>query len=161
MPELSAHSAPDDIGAISDATLRLFAGYYMKRAFNVVQADLSQTLRPFGLRMLTYSALTVIADNPGLRQAQLAGALAMERPNMVAIIEELHGRGLIRRDRDPTDRRAYALMPSPEGRQLCERANRAVKRHEARMFGFLDENERAALLRALRRVETGTKGEHA
>ncbi|MFV0513489.1 MAG: MarR family winged helix-turn-helix transcriptional regulator [Jhaorihella sp.] len=161
MAEYPATTGPDHIGAISDATLRLFAGYYMKRAFNVVWADLSQTLRPFGLRMLTYSALTLIVDNPGLRQAQLASALAMERPNMAVIIDELDRRDLIRRDRDPTDRRAYALMPTPEGRQLCERATRAVKGHEARLFGFLKDDERAALLRALHRVETGTKGEGA
>ena len=42
---------------VSDETLRSFFGYRMKRAFNVVQADLAETLKPFELRMLTYTAL--------------------------------------------------------------------------------------------------------
>ena len=31
---------------VSDDTLRGFIGYHMKRAFNVLQADLTQTLKP-------------------------------------------------------------------------------------------------------------------
>lgn len=149
---------PAEVPQVSDATLRLFAGYHMKRAFNVVQADLSQTLKPFGLRMVTYSALTLIVDNPGLRQAQLADALAIERPNLVVIIDELEARDLILRERDPTDRRAYALMPTVAGRRLCTRAAAAVKKHEDRLFGFLNGPERAALLEALRTVETSARG---
>ncbi|WP_241525549.1 hypothetical protein [Pseudophaeobacter leonis] len=42
--------------SVSDATLRQFIGYHMKRAFNVVQSDLAHTLKPFDLRMLTYTA---------------------------------------------------------------------------------------------------------
>lgn len=152
---------PAEVPQVSDATLRLFAGYHMKRAFNVVQADLSQTLKPFCLRMVTYSALTLIVDNPGLRQAQLADALAIERPNLVVIIDELEARDLILRERDPTDRRAYALMPTVAGHRLCARAVAAVQKHENRLFGFLSGPERVALLQALRRIETSAKGGRA
>ena len=51
---------------INDDTLRTFVGYHLKRSFNVIQSDLIETLRPFDLRMLTYSALVLIVDNPGL-----------------------------------------------------------------------------------------------
>ena len=58
-------AASTDVTHVSDATLRKFVGYHMKRAFNVVQADLTETLKPFELRMLTYTALVetgVVAD---------------------------------------------------------------------------------------------------
>lgn len=93
-----------DKPTVSDTTLRSFVGYRMKRAFNVVQDDLTATLRPFDLRMLTYTALVLIVDNPGLRQSQLADAMDIERPNLVVIIDELERRELIVRDRVPTDR---------------------------------------------------------
>ena len=51
---------------VKDETLRNLVGYQMKRAFNVIQADLVKTLKPFDLRMLTYTALVLIVDNPGL-----------------------------------------------------------------------------------------------
>jgi DNA-binding MarR family transcriptional regulator len=137
---------------ISDETLRRFLGYHMKRAFNVVQADLTATLKPFDLRMLTYTALVLICDNPGLSQAQLASAMDIERPNLVVIIDELERRELINRNRVPTDRRAYALIPTLAGRRLCDQAVSAVEAHEAKLFAGLDKDMRAAMVAILSKV---------
>jgi len=137
---------------ISDETLRRFIGYNMKRAFNVVQADLADTLKRFDLRMVTYSALVLIVDNPGLSQSQLAAAMDIERPNLVVIVDELEQRGLITRERVPTDRRLYALKATITGRRLCEKALAANAANEARLFAGLEENQRAVLHEALRSV---------
>ena len=137
---------------ISDDTLRRFLGYHMKRAFNVVQADLTATLKPFDLRMLTYTALVLICDNPGLSQAQLAAAMDIERPNLVVIIDELERRELINRTRLPSDRRTYALIPTLAGRRLCDKAVAAVEAHEARLFAGLDEESRATVVALLSKV---------
>ncbi|SMX27340.1 Transcriptional regulator SlyA [Pelagimonas phthalicica] len=137
---------------VSDETLRRFLGYHMKRAFNVVQADLTATLKPFDLRMLTYTALVLICDNPGLSQTQLAAAMDIERPNLVVIIDELERRELINRTRVPTDRRAYALIPTLAGKRLCEQAVAAVQAHEAKLFVGLDDDMRAAMIETLSKV---------
>ncbi|WP_204115250.1 MarR family winged helix-turn-helix transcriptional regulator [Shimia biformata] len=146
-----------DILMVSDATLRGFVGYHMKRAFNVVQADLVRTLQPFELRMLTYSALVLIVDNPGLRQSQLADAMDIERPNLVVILDELEGRELVSRDRVPTDRRAYALTATPAGQLLCKRAVAAVEAHERALLSGLDDATRATLVAALSKIEKSGK----
>lgn len=151
--------APPIVDRVSDATLRGFVGYHMKRAFNVVQADLAATLKPFELRMITYSALVLIVDNPGLRQSQLADAMDIERPNLVVIIDELERRDLILREKVPTDRRAYALMPTLAGRQLCRRAVDAVKTHEARLLQGVGMTELEKVLDVLRRIEAKGSGE--
>ena len=131
----SGEPMPDDAAKghrrrdrISDATLRGLVGYNMKRAFMVIGADLARTLEPFELRMLTFTALTLVADNPGLSQSQLAEAMQVERPNLVVIVDELETRGLITRDRVPTDRRTYALRITAEGARLLANATRAVAR---------------------------------
>lgn len=143
---------------ISDATLRQFTGYSMKRAFIVVQADVNAVLEPFGLRMVTYSALAIVGDNPGLSQSQLALALAIERPNLVVIVDELEGRELISRDRVPTDRRTYALRLTADGARLLAQATEAVRGHEARMTARLSPQEEAALVSALKKIESsGTR----
>ncbi|WP_209595752.1 MarR family transcriptional regulator [Ruegeria sp. HKCCSP351] len=147
-------SAPN---MISDATLRGFVGYRMKRAFNVVQEDLTTTLRPFDLRMLTYTALVLIVDNPGLRQSQLADAMDIERPNLVVIIDELERRELIVRDRVPTDRRAYALRTTLAGRQLYEKAVAAVTAHEGKLLAGLDDATITTVFDALRTIEKARK----
>lgn len=119
--------------SVSDSTLRSLYGYQIKRAFNVIQSDLNRTLKPFELRMITYTALVLIVDNPGLRQSQLAEAMDVERPNLVVIIDELERRELIVRDRLVSDRRAYALKATLVGRQLYEKAVAAVQAHEDRL----------------------------
>ncbi len=138
---------------LSDATLRSFVGYAMKRAFIVVQADVTATLEPFGLRMVTYSALATVGDNPGLSQSQLAQALAIERPNLVVIVDELERRDLLSRDRVPTDRRTYALRLTAEGARLLAQATQAVREHDDRMLAGLDPGEIEALDTALRKIE--------
>ena len=154
---------PDDTSKaprphVSDATLRGLVGYNMKRAFLVVGADLARTLEPLKLRMLTFTALTLIADNSGLSQSQLAEAMQVERPNLVVIVDELETRGLITRDRVPTDRRTYALRITAEGARLLAKATRAVAEHESRIMGGLTDTEEAALIATLHRIETSKNG---
>ena len=142
--------SPDEV---SDATLRSFSGYNMKRAFNTVQTDVNRALAPFGLRMVTFSALVIIVDNPGLRQSQLADALSIERPNLVLIVDDLEKMGLISRNPAPKDRRAYALAPTDEGGRLCTAALLAVREHDLRMMRRLNPSEREALVPMLQRIE--------
>lgn len=147
--------------AEGDDTLRGLVGYNMKRAFNAIQADLNAVLEPFGLRIVTFSALVVITDNPGLSQSQLAEILAVERPNLVLIIDDLDRAKFITRTRAAGDRRAYELRATLAGRRLCEKARQAVAAHDARMTGGLTSQDRAALIAALRRIEAnGAKGEN-
>ena len=143
---------------VSDATLRGLVGYNMKRAFMVIGADLARTLEPFELRMLTFSALTLVADNPGLSQSQLAEAIQMERPNLVVIVDELEARGLITRDRVPTDRRTYALRITAAGARLLARATGAVRDHERQLMGGLSAADAAALIAKLNLIETSGPG---
>lgn len=152
---MSALAPLTDIHRVDDSILRSFFGYRMKRCFNVIQADLAQALKPFELRMLTYTALTLVVSNPGLRQSQLAEAMDVERPNLVTVIEELVRRDLITKERVPTDRRAYSLVATAAGQQVCEDATAAVKAHEETLLSELDAEMRAAAIEAMQRIEKG------
>jgi DNA-binding MarR family transcriptional regulator len=103
--------------------------------------------------MLTYTALVLIVDNPGLRQSQLADAMDIERPNLVVILDELERRELITRDRVPADRRAYALQVTLSGRQLYDSAVAAVTAHEEQLLQGLDDEARETLVVALKIIE--------
>jgi len=156
--------AKDDTGGqappvnITDETLRGLVGYDLKRAFLIIQADLTRTLEPYGLRMLTFTALTLIADNPGLNQSQLAGAMAIERPNLVTIVDELERRHLVTRDKVPTDRRVYALNLTEAGARLLAETLEAVHQHERLLLAGLGDDERAQLLAILAKIETSKPG---
>lgn len=140
-----------------DQGLRQFCGYNIKRAFNVIQADVNQTLARFGLRLVTWSALSVIKENPSLRQSQLADILSIERPNLVVLLDELERADLINRERDSTDRRAYCLSLTEDGDALYQEALLAIQAHEDRMTEGLTVEERTALIAMLRKIEANGK----
>lgn len=144
-----------------DKSLRDFAGYNMKRAFNVIQADVNVTLAAFGLRMVTWSALSVIRDNTGLRQSQLADILSIERPNLVVLVDELERADLINRDRDAGDRRAYCLSLTEAGETLYADALAAMQAHDNRMTEGLTVEERQSLISMLRKIEANGRGGNA
>lgn len=145
------------VSHVSDETLRQFVGYNIKRTFNVLHSDLVLTLQPYQLRMVTYTALVLIMDNPGLRQSQLADALAVERPNLVVIIDELERRELITRTPVMSDRRANALQVTLAGRRLCDKATIALQQHEQGFLESVDPQAAQTMLQALKLIETAVK----
>ncbi|WP_223426750.1 MarR family winged helix-turn-helix transcriptional regulator [Tateyamaria pelophila] len=138
---------------VSDTALRGFVGYNMKRAFNAVQADLTRTLAPHGLRMITYSVLALVVENPRLRPSALAKALTVERANLVVYVDQLEQAGWVTRTPSSTDRRAYALQATLEGQQVYARAMAAVRDHDQRMLGALDPSDVAVVNKALATIE--------
>ncbi|PTW52945.1 DNA-binding MarR family transcriptional regulator [Breoghania corrubedonensis] len=142
----------DSAGEVDPGVLASFIGYAMKRAYMTIHTDFLASLEHLGLRPGTFSALTIIVDNPDISQSQLARALAIERSGVVLIVDHLEGRELIGRHRVPGDRRAYALRATLAGRRLRDAAVEAIRRHEARVLASLSEEEQAALRGLLARV---------
>lgn len=142
-------------GPVDDAVLRQFAGYHIKRAHNVIRSDLRKRLEPLGLRISTYSCLVLIAENPDVRQSELAQALDIERPNMVTILDEMEQFGWIRRARLATDRRAYALTVTALGKRLCAKAVSLDQQHENCLLAGLTDKDKKDLIRMLNIIEDG------
>ncbi|WP_158540094.1 MarR family winged helix-turn-helix transcriptional regulator [Rhodosalinus halophilus] len=141
-----------------DAGLRAFTGYHLRRAMAVVQAEVNETLAPLGLRMVPFSVLVVIADNPGLRSSQLAEALGMERSNLTPVVEGLVRDGLIARAAADDDRRAHALAATPRGAALAARARAAVAEQDMRLTEQMSPEARAQLVALLDAIETRRAG---
>ena len=106
-----------------------------------------------GLRRTTFSCLSLIIDNPGLKQSQMAEALAIERPNLVLIVEDLTSAGLVSKEVSPTDRRAYALNATAKGKVLFERALADVQALDARMTEGMSEGRIGEAQAALAVIE--------
>lgn len=128
-------------------------GFLLRFAHAAVWSDLIETLQPFGLRPAHYSALLIVRVAPGCRQQAIGDALGIQRPNLVAMIDGLVKRGVIRRDPHPDDRRSHALHLTSAGESLLVEAERAHGAHEARLMALLPNEEgRAVLGSALRRL---------
>lgn len=136
-----------------DAGLRALTGYRLRRTTGIVMAEFTQVFAEFGLRRTTYSVLSLVVENPGIRQSQLAEALAIDRPNLVQIVDELEGAGLISRKRAKDDGRAKALMPTEAGQARYDAAQEKALAEDAKLTAGLTRDEEGALLKALTLIE--------
>ena len=127
-------------------------GYALRRAQLAVFKDFIETCAVEDVRPAQFSALTIIARNPGLKQSDVAQALGVKRTNFVAFIGELERRGLVRRAPGRHDGRTYALHLTPEGTSLLDAVERRVAIHEARMTQRVGAQDRDRLLTLLGRL---------
>jgi DNA-binding MarR family transcriptional regulator len=105
-----------------------------------------------GISMWGYAVLSRLSDQPLRGQAVLAEAIGADKTRLIDILDDLQDRGLIRREPDPADRRARLLALTAKGRRLRDQVRRAIRREEERLLAALPVTERAAFLRALRRL---------
>lgn len=120
-------------------------GYVMRRAQLAIFEDFIATCAADDIRPGQYSALTIIDCNPGLSQAQVAAVLGIKTPNFVAMVDELEGRGLVRRAALPADRRRHALVLTPAGRKLVSALHARAEAHEARIIARIGSDAHARM----------------
>ncbi len=113
------------------------------------------TLDRLGLRSRHLVALTVLREHAPATQQSLASALAIDRTNLVGLLNELEADGYLVRRRSPEDRRRHIVELTPAGERALARAERALDRAEAELFHGLDEQERATLRELLLRATAG------
>jgi DNA-binding MarR family transcriptional regulator len=115
-------------------------------------AAFAERIRPLELTPPQAGVLRRLGQFPGQSQRGLADALGMHPPRLVALIDELEDRGLVARDRDPDDRRNYAISLTDEGRRALAELAGVAREHELAITAALDDDDRAQLLALLRRL---------
>jgi DNA-binding MarR family transcriptional regulator len=127
-------------------------GFVMRQASLAVWNDLVTTLAAVELKPQSYAALLIVDTSPGCKQQDIADALGIARPNLVALIDALVERGLVDRGVNADDRRSYALTLTDAGRALLSKGRAAHGLHEARLAEALSAKEAAALLASARKL---------
>ncbi|MDB5716540.1 MAG: Transcriptional regulator, MarR family [Sphingomonadales bacterium] len=112
----------------------------------------AQRLQPTDLTPPQAGVLRQLAQAPGISQRALADALGLHAPRLVALIDDLHDRGLVARERDQTDRRNYALSLTADGRRALGEVATVARAHERAITAALDDDERAQLVALLQRL---------
>jgi len=124
-------------------------GYTVKRLQMSLRSAGDGVLRPLGLTMPQYAALSAVARHPGLNNSDLARLCFVTRQTMNELLAGLHRAELVTRADHPRDRRVRQIELSATGRDVLERADRLVGAVEQRMTAGLDATERRELLELL------------
>ncbi|SEN24345.1 DNA-binding transcriptional regulator, MarR family [Pseudomonas sp. ok272] len=147
-----APPANAEVQAPLDSALDDLIGYAMRRAQLKVFQNLIGCLSAHDLRPAQFSALAIIDQNPGLMQADLARALAIEPPQVVPLLNKLESRALAVRVRCKPDKRSYGIFLSKTGETLLKELKQIAAQSDADATAALDSQEREELLRLLKKV---------
>ncbi|MEV6445046.1 MarR family winged helix-turn-helix transcriptional regulator [Amycolatopsis sp. NPDC051716] len=113
-------------------------------------------LAPLGLRPRHLIALTVLRDQGGSAQQDLAKILEMDSTNVVSLLNELETENLIERRRSPADRRRHLVELTDVGAKLLARAEFALAAVEDEVFSALDGEQRETLYTLLQQATSKT-----
>lgn len=139
-------------GELDLAGLTGMVGYALRRAQMAVFEDFIARYAALDLKPAQFSVLFIVDRNPGRKQSEIAAALGIQRPNFVAMLDELERRGLAERVRSTTDRRSHAIVLTDAGRDLLARALEVQDAQERRLGEILGPGGRDALVSLLHRL---------
>jgi DNA-binding MarR family transcriptional regulator len=128
------------------------AGGLLFLASQAAQQLANERLSPLGITAREFGVLTLLARAGELSQQAIGEELLIDRTTMVAMIDALERAGLVLRERNPNDRRAYAVKLTPKGRVKRRRAGETLDRTRDEFFAPLSKREREQLLALLKRL---------
>ncbi|MFB6847405.1 MarR family winged helix-turn-helix transcriptional regulator [Streptomyces sp. NPDC056373] len=123
--------------------------YMVKQVELVVRSHLDELVRPSGITALQYTALTVLERHDGLSAAQLARDSFVTAQSIADLVRSLEGRGLVRRERNPRNRRELLILLTDSGRELLVRHAEPVRELEERMVRDLTAHQTEQFRKAL------------
>ncbi|RZT31269.1 MarR family winged helix-turn-helix transcriptional regulator [Cupriavidus agavae] len=85
----------------------------------------------------------------GVRQVTLADYVGVEGATLVRLVDQLSAAELVRREVDPSDRRANVLSLTEAGERMAEQIEVELKQLRAEVFADIPEEDLAATLRVL------------
>lgn len=135
---------------LSDGALADDLSFLIARANALSLAAGNAALADLGLRVRSYSVLSVAAEGTRPTQREIADFLRLDPSQVVAIIDELQSRGLVERAADPRDRRSNVIDCTDAGQELFRRARVAVLGAERALHSDLSSADRATLARLLK-----------
>ncbi len=115
-------------------------GFMLWQVTNSWQRTIRAALAPFDLTHVQFVLLAVLTSmgrNTPVTQRDLAARAATDPMMTSQVLRTLEDKGLIERSPHPTDGRALALTPTPDGASLVNRANAAVENADRAYFHSL------------------------
>ncbi|MGH8138090.1 MAG: MarR family winged helix-turn-helix transcriptional regulator [Steroidobacteraceae bacterium] len=129
-----------------------YLGYALRRAQMSAVAQFLEAFKDVDLRPTQFAVLTIINENPGIRQTEVCAALGIQKANFVPLLNELQRRGFAMRHAGVADKRSSALHLTPLGHSTLQRARAIHEVYEARFLARLGKRGHDQLLTLLNKV---------
>ncbi|WP_420596866.1 MarR family winged helix-turn-helix transcriptional regulator [Deinococcus sp.] len=139
-------------GAALDAYIKLW------RAAHLVEAGANRHLADYDLTTSQFAVLEAVYHLGPLSQRQLGHKILRSSGNLTMVIDNLEKAGLVRRERNITDRRVMNVTLEQAGRTLIERVLPPHVAGIVDVFAGLSESELAQLATLTRKLGLSLSG---
>lgn len=151
MKKTAAIDRDPEPGSVSLGAMGGLLGFRMRRVHFHMTRSFTEQLGDMAMRPGGFSALALIAANPGLSQRALATELGQDKATVVALLDELETRGWAERRRAPSDRRRHQLMITEVGETALAKMVKIASANERKVID-LDAEEAKTLMQLLDKV---------
>ncbi len=103
-------------------------GYALRRAANVMMAELASRLAVLDLRISDAAVLQLITGRTDMTASEIGKVLDIQRANMVPLLNRLDAAGLIQRQ--PLDRKSQAVVLTAVGQDQLIRVRKITTQFE-------------------------------
>lgn len=142
-----AIAAPINFGPLAG-----WIGFNLRMAQESTFQAFSRRSQEIGESPGRFATLTLIARNPGISQTELSLASGRDKSSVTPVVEDLVRRGLVERQREARDRRAYRLNLTRAGRKTLLSLTRIARVHERNLDRIIGRRDRTRFLAILKKI---------
>lgn len=141
-------------GAQSHLSLRLWLR--LLTTSNLVQTELRRRLRAqFDITLPRFDLMAQLERHPeGLKMNELSKRLMVTGGNVTGITDQLENEGLVAREANPNDRRAFSVRLTPTGRARFDEMARAHEQWVVELLGGLGLDDKSKMYQRLGKLKT-------
>ncbi|WP_298629275.1 MarR family transcriptional regulator [uncultured Thermus sp.] len=114
---------------------------------NLISGEIRRRLRgKFGTTLARFDLMAQLERAPkGLRMSELSKRLMVSSGNVTGLTDSLEAEGMVRRVADPSDRRAYLVELTPQGREVFREMAQVHEVWITELFEGLSREDKQAL----------------
>lgn len=142
----------ESMGRFQDSALTQEVAFLVARARGRGNVLANKLLADLNLKVRHYAVLAMACSGTHPSQRELGSFLDLDPSQVVALVDVLEDRGVIRRAPDPRDRRSKILVATDFGHELYTEASRRTREAEEQMLKALAPVERDQLRELLARI---------
>jgi DNA-binding MarR family transcriptional regulator len=125
--------------------LLLCSAFLLKRLGWFVKDRSHEALESTGLTPQHHAVLSLLDEGTRETQGEIADTLGYDRSHLVGLLDELEGKGLVERKRDPGDRRRQLVSLTAAGNDTLGELRMIARRVEKEFLAPLDAEEKRTL----------------
>ena len=124
------------------------------RTADLLRRRMAALVEPHGITVQQFNVLRILRGSgpDGLPTLEVGARMVEETPGITRLLDRLESKGLVRRQRCPTDRRQHLCWITDKGLEVLASLDGPVVKHSDDVLKGLNRKEQADLIRLLDRV---------